>query len=80
LENIDEMMKRSKRTPKNASQSDSEIKLSEDMSHYSEISNRHERRNSGYLKKEKRNHIPNEHRVQKDLIKNKLIDRVSGSK
>lgn len=80
LENIDEMMKRSKRTPNNASQSDSEIKLSEDMSHYSEISNRHERRNSGYLKKEERNHIPNEHRVQTDLIKNKLIDRVSGSK
>jgi hypothetical protein len=80
LENIDEIMKRSKRTPKNASQSDSEIKLSEDMSHYSEISNRHERRNSGYLKKEERNHIPNEHRVQTDLIKNKLIDRVSGIK
>lgn len=51
------------------------------MSHYSEISNRHEKRNNGYLKNEGRNHMIYEHRLHigsKD--KNKSIDKVNTSK
>ena len=64
----------------NPSLSDSEIKLSEDISQ-SEFSQRHERRKSGYLKNDGRNHMIDDHRfhlISKD--KHKTSDKLNLSK
>lgn len=64
----------------NPSLSDSEIKLSEDISQ-SEFSQRHERRRSGYLKNDGRNHMIDDHRfhlISKD--KHKTSDKLNLSK
>ena len=69
-----------RRITKNPSLSDSEIKLSEDISQ-SEMSNRHKKSNSSYLKNEARNYMkeePRYHLMNKN--KNKSVEKLNLSK
>lgn len=69
-----------RRIQKNPSLSDSEIKLSEDISQ-SELSQRHKKSLSNYLKNEGRNHIQNDGRYPLlNKVKNKAIDNLNLSK
>ena len=68
-----------KRNPRNPSLSESEIKLSEDISH-SEISQRHDRRNSSHLHNEGRNYLDGRVHRMKSKENNKSTDKLNLSK
>lgn len=69
-----------RRIRKKQSLSDSEIKLSRDVSQ-SELSQRHERRNSSFLSSEGRNHLLDDQRIQiLSTDKQKSVDKLDYSK